>query len=258
MELIVIKTAQIGNEEINTVNARELHAFLGIGKDFSSWMKDQIKRARLVEGRDYLLTQKGEQLPSGMKYLSQYHLTIESAKHIGMMSGSDKGFEVRDYFIECERQAKQSNVDPMQALNDPATMRGLLLTYSEKVLHLETKVTERDKLISDIQPQAAALRRISLADGSLCITDAAKTLNIRPKQLFDYLSAKKWIYRRLGTGWIAYQDKLQQQLLEHKISTIERNDGSDKVTEQVRVTPKGISRLAVECEQFTIIENNIK
>jgi len=45
-----------------------------------------------------------------------------------MMSGCDKGFEVRDYFIECERRAK----NPLAALNDPAAMRSLLLTYTEK------------------------------------------------------------------------------------------------------------------------------
>ena len=67
----------------------------------------QIERARLVEGRDYLLTQKGEQLPSGMKYLKEYILTIEAGKHIAMMSGTDKGFEVREYFIECESRAAQ-------------------------------------------------------------------------------------------------------------------------------------------------------
>nr|WP_240487723.1 KilA-N domain-containing protein [Photorhabdus australis] len=32
------------------------------------------------------------------------------------------------------------SVDPMQVLNDPAAMRGLLLTYTEKVLTLESQV----------------------------------------------------------------------------------------------------------------------
>jgi len=42
-------------------NARELHGFLEVGKDFSSWIKIQIERARLVENRDFVtLTQKGE------------------------------------------------------------------------------------------------------------------------------------------------------------------------------------------------------
>jgi phage anti-repressor protein len=60
-----------------------------------------------VEVRDYLLTQKGERQNQGLSGQGRidYALTIDAAKHIAMMSGTEKGFEVRDYFIECERQA---------------------------------------------------------------------------------------------------------------------------------------------------------
>ena len=137
-------------------------------------------------------------------------------------------------------------IDPTALLNDPAAMRGLLLTYTEKVIALETKVTERDKLISHIQPQAEALQRLSLANGSLCVTDTAKTLQVQPKKLFAILQQNKWIYKRAGCEhWVGYQDKLQQQLLEHKTTTVTRTDGSEKITEQVRVTPKGLSKLSL-------------
>ncbi len=129
-------------------------------------------------------------------------------------------------------------IDPMQILNDPVTMRGLLLNYSEKVITLETKV-------ADLEPKAEALDRIATADGSLCITNAAKDLQVRPKVLFGYLSQNRWIYRRQGgTGWVAYQDKLQQGLLEHKVTVVTRGDGSEKMTEQVLITSKGMARLA--------------
>ena len=246
-EIIPINNATIGEEVKQTINARELHAFLEVGKDFSSWIKVQIERARLVENRDFvLLTQMGEQTGRGGHNRQEYHLTIDAGKHIAMMSGTDKGFEVRDYFIECERRSKQAAADPTALLNDPAAMRGLLLTYTEKVIALETKVTERDKLISHIQPQAEALQRLSLANGSLCVTDTAKTLQVQPKKLFAILQQNKWIYKRAGCEhWVGYQDKLQQQLLEHKTTTVTRTDGSEKITEQVRVTPKGLSKLSL-------------
>lgn len=45
----------------SAVNARELHAFLGVGKDFSSWIKKQIERCDLIEYQDFeVFTQKGE------------------------------------------------------------------------------------------------------------------------------------------------------------------------------------------------------
>ena len=65
-----------------------LHAFLEVKKDFSNWIKKQIERARLVEGRDFItLTQKGERNEGvrGASISIDYHLTIEAAKHIAMM-----------------------------------------------------------------------------------------------------------------------------------------------------------------------------
>ncbi|MDR5616857.1 phage antirepressor KilAC domain-containing protein [Arsenophonus sp.] len=128
-------------------------------------------------------------------------------------------------------------VDPMVALNDPAVMRGLLLNYSEKIL-------ERDHQIEEMKPDVAALERIAKSDGAMCVTDAAKQLQIRPKALFDFLSGNKWIYRRLGSPWIGYQDKIQQGLIEHKVTTITRTDGINETKTQVRITSKGIAKLA--------------
>lgn len=127
---------------------------------------------------------------------------------------------------------------PAIDLNDPAQLRGLLLSYSDKAEKLQQRVDE-------LLPAADALNRIATADGSLCITDAAKTLQMRPKDLFAQLRARSWIYRRAGCAHdVAYQDKISAGLLEHKVTTVSRSDGSEKIVEQVRVTPKGMERLA--------------
>jgi len=129
--------------------------------------------------------------------------------------------------------------DPMMALSDPATMRALLLGYTEKVIALEGRVSE-------LQPKVAAFDLIANLDGSLCITDAAKTLHVKPKVLFHFLRTKKWIYRRGGQGAeIAYSDKLQFGYLEHKITTVNRSDGTERSATQVRVTPAGLSKIAI-------------
>jgi phage antirepressor YoqD-like protein len=99
--------------------------------------------------------------------------------------------------------------------------------------------------VHELEPKAAALERIADATGSMCITLAAKTLQIQPKRLFAWLKQHCWIYRRAGSAaWTAYQDKLQSDLLEHKVTTISRAEGPDKVATQVLVTPRGLARIA--------------
>ncbi|MBI6628319.1 Rha family transcriptional regulator [Pontibaca salina] len=104
---------------------------------------------------------------------------------------------------------------------------------------------EQAKQIESMQEDVAAHERLTKADGSLNVTESAKNLGMRPKDLFDWLSHNGWIYKRAGAGsWLGYQDKCNRGLLEHKTTTVLRADGSEKVTEQVRVTTKGLSVLA--------------
>ena len=96
--------------------------------------------------------------------------------------------------------------------------------------------------IAVMRPKVIALDRISNADGSITITNAAKDLQVRPKDLFSWLDSHGWIYRRGGV-WSAYQDKIQAGLLKHKVDALERGYRGI-ITEQVRITPKGLARLA--------------
>jgi phage antirepressor YoqD-like protein len=136
-----------------------------------------------------------------------------------------------------ELEAKPTHRDPMDILKDPAAMRGLLLTYSEKVLALQTTVSE-------MIPKVEALERIAKADGTMCITNAAKVLNMRPKDLFQWLHANHWIFRRGGAEWNAYQSRLAQGVMDHKVTVTSRGDGSEKTCIQALVTSRGLAKLA--------------
>ncbi|MBN3812223.1 phage regulatory protein/antirepressor Ant [Paraburkholderia sp. Ac-20347] len=124
---------------------------------------------------------------------------------------------------------------PMDLAN-PDTLRALLQSLAGQSLQLQQKV-------ETLEPQARAFASLSASHGSLCITDAAKNLGVRPKMLFSWLSQRGWIYRR-GVEWIAYQTALERGLVEHRVTTIHRNDDSVKATTQVRVTAKGLAMLA--------------
>ncbi|MCF5894719.1 phage antirepressor KilAC domain-containing protein [Aeromonas veronii] len=146
-----------------------------------------------------------------------------------------------DRWQELEAQLEQP--DPMAVLNDPASMRGLLLTYTEKVLVLEEQV-------EGMKPKVEALDLIATADGSLNLTEAAKALQQQPKKFNQHLSSQHWIYKRAGgKHWLGYQDKVQQGLVEHKVTTVTLPDGNERLCEQVRITPKGLAKLA---QQFCV------
>lgn len=123
---ILITNESIDGRTVQTVDGRNLHSVLGIKKDFSSWMKYQLDRSRLVEGVDYLIHKKGVQHSSGIKHSIEYALTIQASKHVAMMSGTEKGFEVRDYFIECERKALSVSNGPDPLASLPAEQRALI------------------------------------------------------------------------------------------------------------------------------------
>jgi phage antirepressor YoqD-like protein len=99
--------------------------------------------------------------------------------------------------------------------------------------------------IEEIQPKAVVLDRIACSDGSMCITDTAKYLKLQPKVLFTWLEDNRWIYKRNGNkDRSAFQNKINQGLLEHKVTQIPLPYSRIKTTSQVRVTNKGLAKLA--------------
>lgn len=205
---------------------------------------------RFEEGKHYFKLQ-GEELKafknsptmSGLvdKRVPSLTLWTEkgAARHAKILD-TDQAWNVFEQLEDSYFKAKEfvQNFDPMKSLADPRVLRDLLLGYSERIVGLEEEVQE-------MKPSVEAYDRIAKADGSLCLTDAAKALQMRPKDLIAKLSSGKWIYKRAGNShWLGYQDKVQAGYLEHKITEVTRGDGTTKITEQVRITPKGLAKLA--------------
>jgi len=92
-------------DEARAVSARELHRALGIRRDFTSWIKAQVRRAGFVEGEDFvLLTNQGERTGRGGHNRADYLLTLNAAQHIALMSGTPAGRAYRAHLIRCERE----------------------------------------------------------------------------------------------------------------------------------------------------------
>lgn len=131
--LIAIKARLINGETVQTVNARSLHAFLKIRLPFSTWMKQYINKYEWVDNTDYLVfTHSG---PHAGRPFKDYVLTLEKAKEMTMLTCTEKGHELREYLMNADKE-------PFESLNDPAELRRLLLTYTDKVRALEKRLNE--------------------------------------------------------------------------------------------------------------------
>jgi len=93
VKLIKVELNQ-NNEQV--VSTRELHKGLGIEKHFSQWWEQQAGRLKLIEGRDFL-TLKLES--TGGRPGTDCIVKLDIAKHICMVSGGEKAWQIRDYFI---------------------------------------------------------------------------------------------------------------------------------------------------------------
>jgi phage anti-repressor protein len=88
---------------IETVNAREIHAEVDSKQDFSTWIKVRIAQGGFIENEDFTLFHKTVENPQGGRPAVDYHITIDMAKHLGMMERNEKGKEIRQWFIEREK-----------------------------------------------------------------------------------------------------------------------------------------------------------
>ncbi len=91
-------------------NARDLHAFLQVRRDFTTWIKQRIIKYGFTELQDFvcfedlsspnLVSSKARQ-----QITKNYHLTLDMAKELAMVENNERGRQARRHFIACERQA---------------------------------------------------------------------------------------------------------------------------------------------------------
>lgn len=128
-----VTAGTVGSVAIQTVDGRALHAFLEVGRDFSTWMKDRIRTYGFEKGADFETFESlSSPNPGSAKSRAQrqveYVLTIDMAKELGMVENNERGRMVRRYFIDCERKAKTPR--RAAALKRPPSSRTLTSTWA--------------------------------------------------------------------------------------------------------------------------------
>ena len=90
-ELIPLHSQTIDGNAVETVSARELHAFLQSKQDFSTWIKNRVEQYDFVENQDYTLLHKKMEQVSGAKHLIEYYITLDMAKELAVNNPALKG-----------------------------------------------------------------------------------------------------------------------------------------------------------------------
>lgn len=220
-----VKRGLIGEGAVQTVSARDLHAFLKVGKMFTHWIKDRIEQYGFIENEDYVVFAETGNNPLGGRPAKEYAISIDMAKELSMVERNEQGKKARQYFIECERRAN----DPVAALNDPAALRGLLLENVEKVIALEAKIEEA-------KPKTEFYDAYLNSDGLYGLQNAGRALNCRPNLFIRWLKENFLFYQ--GGNLVARIRYIQMGVFEVKTTLVD-----DKARPQAFITPKGLEYL---------------
>jgi phage anti-repressor protein len=82
------------------ISGRDIWQGLGIGKDFSTWMKDRIKNRKLIEGKHFSPILGKTSNPQGGRSKKEYYFTSEIGIALAASEGTTKSWEFAVSLIE--------------------------------------------------------------------------------------------------------------------------------------------------------------
>lgn len=210
------------------VSGRQLHETLGVKTRYDNWFS-RMTEYGFTENQDYLVTSIfGHNSNGGRQNKVDHVIKLDMAKEIAMIQRTERGKQVRQYFIQVEKD-----------FNSPEKiMARALLMADQKVHKLEAKI-EADR------PKVLFADAVSASKSSCLIGELAKILkqngiNIGQNKLFQWLRTHGYLISRRGESWNQpTQKSMQLGLFELKKTNINHPDGHTTVTTTTKVTGKG-------------------
>ena len=174
-ELIKLQPQTINGNAVETVNARELHAFLESRQEFANWIKSRIADFGFIDDQDFLTILS--KTPNGGRPSREYFITLDMAKELSMVERNEQGKQARKYFIECEKRLQ-------------ATAPRLPTTYLEALEAL--LASEKEKLTLEQQasinaPKVAHYDRVVARTNLVNATHVASKLKLSAVKLNRHL-----------------------------------------------------------------------
>lgn len=225
-EIIKINQNEQGEAQ---VSARELYQALEVKKSyrFSQWFETNAKQ--LIENEDFTSVDATTVVNNGaIKTIQDYLLTVDAAKQIALMSGTEKGKQVRMYFIQVEK-----------AWNSPDQIMARALTIAQM------KLDHKDNLIAEMKPKALFADAVSASQTSILVGELAKLLkqngiDTGANRLFTWLRENGYLIRRKGTDYnMPTQKSMEMGLFEIKEHNHINSNGVNVTTKTPKVTGKG-------------------
>lgn len=181
------------------VSARQLHEALGIKTKYNDWLKRMLGYG-FTEGTDFVaITQKKVTAQGNQSEFIEHVFNLDSAKEIAMIQRNDKGKEVRQYFIQVEKD-----------FNSPEKiMARALLMADKKIKLLES---ENENLLIELEEatkNADYLDLILQTKDSLTITQIAQDYGMSARKMNQILKQER-IQRIVNGQWVLYAKYLDK------------------------------------------------
>lgn len=232
------------NQDQITVSARDLHTFLDVTTDFTTWCKRMFDYG-FEEGEDFSLLKIGE---GSAHNKTDYQLTLDCAKEIAMIQRNDKGKQARKYFIEIEKEYRNPLRRSVERLSRLDIARMLLESEEERLREqqLRKQVEEENKAL---KPKAVLMDRVMDNGKLMDIWQAAKYLQIEDEngQIID----GRGLIQRLRQAGILFVNRIEPKqkyvergYFEYRLKWKTKTQRFDSLVSETFVTEKGISYLA--------------
>ena len=220
-----------------TLSARELHEFLEVKTSFKDWFPRMCEYG-FNESQDFNPLKNEQVRLEGNRQVKRtvqdYEITLDMAKEIAMIQRSDKGKEVRQYFLELERR-----------WNSPEAVMNRALEYSRK--QVKALMEEKQGLIEEnkeLKPKALFADAVSASNESILIGQLAKLIRqngyeIGQNRLFEWMRENEYLIKKGERYNQPTQKSMDLGLFEVKERTITNPDGSTRITLTTKVTGKG-------------------
>ncbi|EBQ5331848.1 transcriptional regulator [Salmonella enterica] len=137
-QLIPVFNGTISNETTLLCNARDLHAFLEVGKRFATWITERISEYQFIENQDFLIISQNREKISRGRPAKDYLLTLDTAKELAMVERNEKGRQIRRYFIECEKKLRDATPDRNKIIHGSPRTVVIRLDDAGNIIYTET------------------------------------------------------------------------------------------------------------------------